>query len=72
MTNEELKQALLSGQPVRYENSDGRESEYERVSAIVYRAKDGEVVVSAEVVDKCGHSLLYCDPKRLKVVSDNV
>ena len=72
MTNEELKHALLTGHPVVFTDTDGRESEYERVSAIVYRAKDGEVVVSAEIVDKCGHSLLYCDPKRLKVVCDDV
>jgi hypothetical protein len=72
VTNEQLKHALLTGHPVVFTDSDGRETEYECVSAIVYRAKDGQVVVSAEIVDKCGRSLLYCDPKRLKVVSEIV
>lgn len=72
MTNEELKQALLSGQAVTFSHGDGQESVYECVSAVVYRAKEGKIVVSAEIVDKCGHSVLYCDPKRLKVVSENV
>lgn len=66
MTNEELKQALLDGQPVILTLGDGFMAEYEKVTAIVYRAKNGRVLVSAEVLDKCRHSVTYCDPARLQ------
>lgn len=66
MTNEELKQALIDGKAVILSSVGGEEIEYKRVSAIVYRSKNGRIVPSAEVEDKCGRSVVYCDPKRLR------
>lgn len=65
MTNEELKCALLDKSPVILTLSDGFTAEYERITGIVYREKNGHILISAEVLDKCGHSVIYCDPKRL-------
>ena len=67
MNNEELKEALLSSVPVLCTHTDGHESEYKCVSGILYRQKNGRIVVSAEVTDKCGRSVAYCDPERLRV-----
>lgn len=66
MTNEELKQALLDGQPVIMTAADGHEAEYEKITAIVYRAKNGRISISAEALDKCSRCVVYCDPARLK------
>ena len=66
MDNAELKEAMLAGVPVILKLKEGNEVEYKCVSAIVYRPKNGRVDVSAEVLDKCGRSVVYCDPKRLQ------
>lgn len=53
MTNEEAKQAFFSGVPVRV-----KEIKYKRISAIIYRLdRDKRLIVSAELQDKCGHSV---------------
>lgn len=67
MDNAELKSALLSGEPVILEGTDGSESEYECISAIIYRRKNGRIDISAEIFDYCGHSVSICDPKRLRL-----
>lgn len=53
MTNEEVKQAFFSGVPVQV-----KEIEYKRISAIIYRLdREKKLIVSAELQDKCGHSV---------------
>lgn len=63
MSNEELKNALLSGFPVEYNGIT-----YKCVTAIVYRNKGGKIDISAEVLDKNNNSVCYVDPKALKEV----
>lgn len=66
MDNAELKAALLSKNPVIYKSNGNGESEYKCVSAIVLRAKNGRIVVSAEIADKCGRSVTICNPENLR------
>lgn len=67
MTNEELKKALLSSQPVLYMQTDGTESEYKCVSAIVYRKQGKQIALSVELLDKTGTSVILCDPKKVRL-----
>lgn len=58
MTNEQLKQALLSECPVTYKGTP-----YKRVSAIVYRNIKGKIETFAQLEDaKAENSLLECNP----------
>lgn len=53
MNNEELRAALLSGEPVQC-----RDSTYKCVSAIIYRnGGKGSVYIQAELTDKNGNSV---------------
>ncbi len=65
MTNDELKAALLARSPVILTHTDGHAAEYSRVTAIIYRERNGRVDVSAEVLDKNGRGVVVCDPKKL-------
>ncbi len=58
MTNPELKEALLQGYPVIC-----RGIKYARVSAIIYRAVNGRIVVSAELMDEGGKSVTISPAK---------
>ena len=66
MDNEQLKIALLNKKPVLYQNSDGRDSVYKCVSGIRYTEKNGRVMVSAEITDINGTSVVICAPERLR------
>lgn len=66
MTGDELKQALLNEKPVLLSQTDGQESEYACVSAIVYRKQGDKISVTAELLDKNKNSVNYCDPKRVR------
>lgn len=66
MTNEELKAALLNKTPVILTHADGHDGEYKCVTAIIYRAKNGRVDVSAELQDLNGRSVVICDPKKVR------
>lgn len=64
MTNEQLKQALLSKCPVTY-----RGIPYKCVSAIVYRNIKGEIATLAELTDlNAKNSLTYVEPHLVKEV----
>lgn len=65
MTGEELKAALLSKCKVEH-----RDIVYSRVSAIIYREKDGKIDVSAELADKSGHSVTIASPREVKEVKE--
>lgn len=66
MTNEEAKQALFDRVPVIWNGI-----EYTRVTAIIYRLDlDGKLIVSAELEDKCGHSVTVARIKDIQGVSE--
>ena len=59
MTNSEAKEALKNRTPVIYNNI-----EYLYISAIIYRYDDNRnLVISAELVDKCKHSVTIAQLK---------
>lgn len=64
MSNEELKEALLSEAPVE---SGG--IIYKRVSGIIYRkSAKGGIQIQAELEDRCAHSITIADPTRVNAV----
>lgn len=68
MTNEEAKQALFEKKPVKYKGI-----EYSYISGILYRYDTkGKLIVSAELFDKCGHSVVIANVKDIDAVNDTV
>ena len=66
MDNTELKEALFNKRPVIFNMPSVGELHYKCVSAIIYRVKNGKLSVSAEIEDKCGHSVTIVDPKKIR------
>lgn len=66
MTNAELKQALFSAVPVRYNGI-----EYQRVCEIIYRRPANEVIVSAGLLDFNGNCIVYARPEKVSVASES-
>ena len=66
MTNAELKEALLNKQPVVLTLADGSEIHCKYVTAIVYRSRCNNIVITAEVMDKNGNCLYNCNPKQIR------
>ena len=67
MNNEELKEALINRRPIIACIPSMGEIEYAYVSAIIYRRNErGGVDVSAEIMDKCLHSVTTIDPKNIQ------
>ncbi len=66
MNNEELKEALVSGRPVIFDMPSLGQLEYKCVSAIIYRHICGKLKITAELEDKCGHSVTIVDPKDIR------
>lgn len=65
MTNEEAKQAFFDGVPVICKGT-----EYTRITAIIYRLdREGQLLVSAELKDKCGHSVTVARVQDIEGVS---
>lgn len=63
MTNEEAKKALFEKRPVNYNGV-----EYSYISGIIYRYDNkGKLMVSAELFDKCGHSVVIAPIKDIEV-----
>ena len=59
MTNSEAKDALKNRTPVIFNNT-----EYLYISAIIYRYdKNNNLVISAELADKCKHSVTIAQLK---------
>lgn len=66
MSNEELKEALINRRPIIANFPLIGEIEYAYVSAIIYRRNlRGGVDISAEIMDKCLHSVTTIDPKHI-------
>ena len=66
MSNDELKKALFSAAPVRYNGI-----EYQRVCEIVYRRPENEVIVSAGLMDKNGQCIVYARPEKVEAVTND-
>lgn len=66
MTNDELKEALISRKAVIFTTNDGTEIHCRYVSAIVYRANNGKIAVSAELIDSNGKCLYNSKPKQIR------
>lgn len=66
MTNDEAKEAFLSGVPIIHKD-DYRHinSRYSHISAIIYRRINGRVCVSAELADVCGRSVTLAPVKNI-------
>lgn len=63
MTNEEAKQALINQTPVEHQGIW-----YERITALIYRLnKYGAVMVSGEMLDKCGTCVVIADVKNINL-----
>ena len=66
MTNSEAKEALKNRTPVFYNNI-----EYLYISAIIYRYdKNLNLVISAELTDKCKHSVTIAQLKDVMTTYD--
>ena len=63
MNNAELKQALFSKEPVVHMGT-----EYKCVSAIIYRVCKGELYITAELEDRCGHSVTIVHAEKVEKV----
>lgn len=65
MTNTELKEALMSGEPVTC-----NDIEYKCVSAIIYRNEDGKLRIQAELMDRHTNSVSIASPDRVRRKGD--
>lgn len=63
MNNAELKRALLSGEPVQRLGT-----RYSCVSAIIYRAYRGEIHITAELRDRCDHSVTIVHASEVETI----
>lgn len=59
-----------NNQLVIHKNKSLGNIEYERVNAIIYTEKDGKIKVSAELMDKCGHSVCRVRPNEIRFKED--
>ena len=66
MNHDELKQALFDRCPVILSNPLTGDSEYKYVSGIIHRVKNHRLKISAELADRCGHSVVICDPAKVR------
>lgn len=60
MSGAELKNTLMSGCAVSYDGVD-----YAKVSAIIYRCVNGQIKVTAELLDKNGNSVTIAPSERV-------
>ena len=63
MNSEEIKDALLKGYAVKANGI-----EYKRVTAVIYRERDGRIAVSAELLDKCKNSVTIVSLDKIEKV----
>lgn len=66
MNNQELKEALLQRYPVAF-----RGITYAYISAIIYRAVDGKIKVTAELMDATKNSVTIADPQFITKEADS-
>lgn len=61
MNNADLKNALLSGEPVLFNGM-----RYDCVSGIIYRRKKGKLCISAELADLKGNSVTIARAEKVE------
>lgn len=66
MKNAELKDALMSGRPVRWNGST-----YAKVSAVIYRNRDGTLYVTAELLDVTKNSVVITTADKISYAEEN-
>lgn len=66
MNNEELKEALFGKFPVIVKLPTMDDIECKCVSGIIYRVRDGKLVISAEVMDYNRNSVMIVEPKIIR------
>lgn len=64
MTNQELKEALLEHKAVRFGGI-----RYQ-VHGILYRAKETQITVAVELLDKNGNCLVYAPPSKVEAAEE--
>lgn len=65
MTNEELKRALFSREPVRFLGM-----RYDYISAVIYRTCRGTMYITAELTDKKSNSVTIAHAHQVEVISN--
>lgn len=61
MSSDDLKKALLGGAPVVHGGIT-----YMCVSGIIYRVRDGKIVVSVELLDRSGRSVTIAPASKVE------
>ncbi|MCF8018332.1 MAG: hypothetical protein K9L62_02915 [Vallitaleaceae bacterium] len=61
MTNQELKEAMMSEESVFYNGS-----EYKCVSAVIYRKNGNKIKIQAELTDKNARSVIIANPDKVE------
>jgi hypothetical protein len=68
MNNDELKEALISGEPVEHKGI-----QYKCVSGIIYRVDARRrIFLQAELQDANTNSISYADPSLVKARKENI
>ncbi|MBE6671611.1 MAG: hypothetical protein E7593_05355 [Ruminococcaceae bacterium] len=70
MTGEDLKEALLSGIPVIYNDIVNGDIECKCVCAIVYTNNNGKIRCSAELLDNNLKGHYSCSPERIRFIEE--
>ena len=65
MTNTELKDVLMAGEPVTC-----NDIEYKCVSAVIYRNEGGKLRIQAELLDRNANSVSIASPDKIKRKGD--
>lgn len=67
MTNKEAIAAFKAEVPV-IDRRSGYDTEYLKISALIYRLNsNGEMTLTLELYDKCGHSVTISSPNMVRV-----
>lgn len=61
MKNEEIKAAMMSGEPVEY-----RGDEYSHISGTITRYRDGDFHIQLELMDRSKNSIIIARPVEVK------
>ncbi|BFH12738.1 hypothetical protein WJ0W_004629 [Paenibacillus melissococcoides] len=65
MTNEELKEAMTSGEAVEH-----RGTTYSYISAIIYRKSEAGMFIQAELMDRHNNCVVIARPIEVKRLED--
>lgn len=66
MNHKELQTAFVNESPVKYDGAV-----YQKINAIIYRKKDGHILETAELLDKCGNSIVIVLGKHVETADED-